>query len=130
MPERYKSSLRFADSDYEFWMWNNVGHYGSWQTMLCGECDDRAFVAMGGTIIKYDNGLNGDYALDNDAKFLCDLHFHKYLEAFSAKKIKDAITLALFDNGIDPNVIADVLAQLDLHDETLAIIPKSIVKEV
>lgn len=134
MPGEYITApYRLADMDEEFWVWVPGTESGMWTTKECNEhgCSHGSKISIGGTIISYvaPEGYT-EWAIDDrDTPFLCIEHFMDLVRTFSPKETKDAVTLALFEHGVSPDVIADILSQLDLDERMKSIIPDFAVKE-
>lgn len=126
--EYIQSPLRFGDSDGDFWLWEERYGGGTWEKPSCDRCGLTAVVSMGGTIISYRASAEGatEWAIGGDAQFLCGHHFGALIKPEST--IKEIVTLALFDNGVSPDVIADVINRLDQEDG-LSPFPSYTIKE-
>jgi hypothetical protein len=109
-PREYGASLlRFADSDREFWMWDTANDYGEWERVNCKECYQTAVASMGGILHECDSG----HGIEKDsAEFYCIEHLTERVST-DETEIKNLVTLALFENGVAPDVIADIITQLD-----------------
>lgn len=109
--------LRLADSDGDFWIWNDAMERGEWHDRPCGDedCTASAVMSLGGTIIRC-APRTGGCAIDAESdgvSFLCVEHFTERVASAQPSNIKDLVTLALFEHEVEPDVIADVGTKLD-----------------